>query len=91
MTNDVILNKAATIERGVKRVRHEYFADPDTLVATLTRQDADVLNIQRACEATLDMGQVVIRQKKLGFRRAAATCSHSWPKAAPSAPRWPRH
>ncbi|AEJ01092.1 protein of unknown function DUF86 [Nitrosomonas sp. Is79A3] len=31
-----------------------------------TRQDAVILNIQRACEAALDMGQHVIRGEKLG-------------------------
>lgn len=31
-----------------------------------TRQDAAVLNIQRACEAAIDMGQHVVRRDRLG-------------------------
>ena len=51
MADDVLLNKAATIERRVKRAREEFTADPDTFASNFTRQDAAILNIQRACEA----------------------------------------
>jgi hypothetical protein len=56
MADDVLLNKAATIERCVSRAREEYTADPKTFATNFTRQDAAILNIQRACEAALDMG-----------------------------------
>jgi hypothetical protein len=56
MADDVLLNKAASIERCIKRARDEYASEPDTFVQSLTRQDAAILNIQRACEAALDMG-----------------------------------
>lgn len=37
------------------------------MIATdFTRQDAAILNIQRACEAALDMGQHLIRREHLG-------------------------
>ena len=36
-----------------------------------TRKDAVILNIQRACEAALDMGQHVIRREKLGVPQSA--------------------
>ncbi|MBM3202646.1 DUF86 domain-containing protein, partial [Candidatus Woesearchaeota archaeon] len=36
-----------------------------------TRQDAAILNIQRACEAALDMGQHLIRREKLGVPQSA--------------------
>lgn len=36
-----------------------------------TRQDAAILNIQRACEAALDMGQHLIRREKLGVPESA--------------------
>lgn len=66
MTDDVLLNKAATIERCVARAREEYHRDPMTFGNDVTRQDAAILNIQRACEAALDMGQHLIRRDGLG-------------------------
>lgn len=66
MVDDVLINKAATIERCVARAREEYAADPAGFATDFTRQDAAILNIQRACEAALDMGQHLIRREKLG-------------------------
>ncbi len=71
MVDDVLLNKAATIERCVGRAREEYFCDPDTFATDLTRQDAAILNIQRACEAALDMGQHLVRRDRLGVPQSA--------------------
>ncbi len=71
MADDVLINKAATIERCVARVREEYVKDPATFPVDFTRQDAAILNIQRACEAALDMGQHVIRREKLGVPQSA--------------------
>ncbi|QWF72592.1 DUF86 domain-containing protein [Methylomonas paludis] len=71
MVDDVLINKAATIERCVARAREEYQVDPDGFADNLTRQDAAVLNIQRACEAALDMGQHLIRREKLGVPQSA--------------------
>lgn len=71
MADDVLINKAATIERCVKRAREEYAYDPATFATDYTRQDAAILNIQRACEAALDMGQHLIRREKLGVPQSA--------------------
>lgn len=71
MVDDVLLNKAATIERCVKRAREEYTANSAGFAADYTRQDAAILNIQRACEAALDMGQHLIRREKLGVPQSA--------------------
>lgn len=70
MADDVLLNKAATVERCVARAREEYAASPD-FATDFTRQDAAVLNIQRACEACLDMGQHLIRRDRLGLPQSA--------------------
>ena len=67
MQDDVLLNKAATIERCVARAREEYQHDPDNFFRDFTRQDAAILNIQRACEAALDMGQHLVRRERLGL------------------------
>ncbi len=71
MADDVLLNKAASIERGVRRAREEYDRDPASFAEDFTRQDAAILNIQRACEAALDMGQHLIRRERLGIPQSA--------------------
>lgn len=71
MVDDVLLNKAASIERCVARAREEYAADPSGFATNFTRQDAAILNIQRACEAALDMGQHIIRRESLGLPQSA--------------------
>lgn len=71
MADDVLVNKAATIERCVGRAIEEYGHDPSTFATNFTRQDAAVLNIQRACEAALDMGQHLIRRERLGVPQGA--------------------
>jgi hypothetical protein len=55
MADDVLVNKAAVIERCVARARQEYAANPAGFATDFTRQDAAILNIQRACEAALDI------------------------------------
>ena len=71
MVDDVLLNKAATIERCVARAREEYAAAGANFATDFTRQDAAILNIQRACEAALDMGQHLVRRERLGVPQSA--------------------
>ncbi|MDP3616648.1 MAG: DUF86 domain-containing protein, partial [Rhodoferax sp.] len=71
MQDDVLVNKAATVERCVARAREEFECDPATFATNFTRQDAAVLNIQRACEAVLDMGQHLVRRHGLGVPQSA--------------------
>ena len=71
MADDVVLNKAASVERCVARAREEYEADPQSFATNFSRQDAAILNIQRACEACLDMGQHIIRRESLGLPQSA--------------------
>ena len=71
MADDVLLNKIATIERCVARARDEYASDPATFATNFTRQDAAILNIQRACEAALAMGHPIIRRDGLGIPQSS--------------------
>ena len=71
MVDDVMINKAATIERCVQRARDEYEKDRSRFSSDNTRQDAAILNIQRACEAALDMGQYIIRRERLGVPQSS--------------------
>ena len=66
MADDVLLNKAAAIERAVGRVRQEYAGDDQNLFANQTRQDAIVLNLQRACESSIDAAMHLVRVHRLG-------------------------
>jgi len=67
--DDVIANKAATIERCRRRAREEYAGDEKNLRGNLTKQDAIVLNIQRACEASIDLAMHLVRIHRLGIRQ----------------------
>jgi uncharacterized protein YutE (UPF0331/DUF86 family) len=64
--DDVTINKAAIIERSIRRVREEYQGDPANLTHSLTKQDSIVRNIQRACEASIDLAMHIVRKKRLG-------------------------
>jgi len=71
MVDDVLVNKAATVERCVARAREEFERDPHNFSTDFTRQDAAILNVQRACEAVLDMGQHLVRREGLGVPQSA--------------------
>ncbi|NLL52162.1 MAG: DUF86 domain-containing protein [Peptococcaceae bacterium] len=66
MDKDVLLNKTAIIERCIKRINEEYNNDPSSL-NNITKQDSIILNIQRACEASIDLAMHVIAEKGLGI------------------------
>ncbi len=70
-TDDILINKSATVERCVARAREEYAHDPANFATDFTRQDAAILNVQRACEAVLDMGQHIVRREGLGVPQSA--------------------
>ncbi len=65
MVDDVLMNKIAIIRKCLKRIDEEYRGHEDEIDFNFTKQDSIVLNLQRACEAAIDLGQRVIRLKKL--------------------------
>jgi len=65
--DDVVLNKAAIIERCVRRIREEHAGDDRRLTEDITRQDSIVLNLQRACEAAIDLAMHLVRVHHLGI------------------------
>ncbi|MCE3222385.1 MAG: uncharacterized protein K0S58_565 [Nitrospira sp.] len=67
MADDVILNKAASIERCLLRIVEEYGGDRQNLSANQTKQDAIILNLQRACETSIDLAMYVISRRRLGL------------------------
>ena len=68
---NVLLNKAAIIERCIRRAREEYAGGGAAFEANYSRQDAAVINVIRACEASIDMGQAIMRAEKLGLNKSA--------------------
>ena len=68
--NDVILNKIATIERCVNRVNEVYCDNPENL-QDITKQDSIILNIQRACEASIDLAMHIVSDLKLGLPKTS--------------------
>ena len=66
MENDVILNKISVIERCIKRIQDVYANDPSNL-KDYTKQDSIILNIQRACEASIDLAMHIVSEQRLGL------------------------
>ena len=65
--DEVLLGKASIIERCLKRIEEEYVGHEDELTTNFTRQDALVLNLQRACEASIDAAMHLVRIHRLGI------------------------
>ncbi len=61
--DSVIVQKSASIERCLKRIEQDYGAD---FTVDLTKQDAVILHLQRACQLAIDMAGHIVRVKKLG-------------------------
>jgi uncharacterized protein YutE (UPF0331/DUF86 family) len=66
MKNDVVLNKISVIERCKKRIIDVYDQKPENL-KDYTKQDSIILNIQRACEACIDLAMHLVAQERLGL------------------------
>lgn len=69
MDDTLLIGKLGVIERCCRRAREEYEKDPTTFVGDHTRQDAATLNVIRAWEAALEMGDYVIAEAGLGVPR----------------------
>jgi uncharacterized protein YutE (UPF0331/DUF86 family) len=66
MGDEVLIGKTAMIEHCVGRAREEYGKDPLTFFGDITRRDAATLNVIRAWEAAVEMGDYVIGAHALG-------------------------
>ncbi|WP_246944900.1 type VII toxin-antitoxin system HepT family RNase toxin [Bacillus pinisoli] len=70
MKNDVILNKISIIERCVRRIKEEYEHNSENL-KNFTKQDSIILNLQRACEASIDLAMHIVAENKLGLPQSS--------------------
>lgn len=66
MKTDVVYNKAQIMERCLKRIYEEYGHNDENL-KNYTKQDSIILNIQRACEAAIDLAMHIVAEEKLGI------------------------
>lgn len=62
----VVLNKFETIEKCINRINEEYEGSPGNL-QDYRKMDMIVLNLQRACEAVLDLAIYIVSTRKLGL------------------------
>lgn len=83
MDDDILIRKAGIIERCCRRARDEYEKDPASFHDDVTRQDAATLNVIRAWEAAIEMGDYVIGCARLGRPQderdvIALLAEHGW-------------
>ena len=70
--DEVLLEKSKIIERCVIRIHSLYQHHENQIDTDFDRQDALVLNILRACEASIDGAMHLARTRKLGLPSTAA-------------------
>ncbi len=68
--DDVMFGKAAVIERSLRRVLEIYRADPK--LDDMLHLDALTLNVERACQAAIDLAMHIVAVKHLGMPQSQA-------------------
>ena len=68
--DDIIYNKASIIERCVRRIKEEYSNSPD--LSNPSHTDAMILNIERACQASINMAMHVVATNHLGIPQSSS-------------------
>ncbi|GAB6152815.1 type II toxin-antitoxin system toxin [Desulfosporosinus burensis] len=68
--DDVVFNKVAIIERCIRRIQEEYKGNFLNL-ENYTKQDSIILNIQRSCEASIDLAMHLVASKGLGIPQSS--------------------
>ena len=68
----VLLKKAEIIERCVLRIKTTMLKDGKNLLNDFDTQDIVVVNLQRACQATIDAALFIIRKKQLGLPESSS-------------------
>jgi uncharacterized protein YutE (UPF0331/DUF86 family) len=63
----VILRKSQIMERCILRIREEMIGSGSFETINQTKQDAVLLNLERACQAAIDLAMRIVRVRKLGL------------------------
>ena len=66
MVDEVLISKAESIERCLQRIEEDYIGFEEEIETNFTRRDAIILNLQRACETSIDAALRIVRLYKLG-------------------------
>ncbi len=77
VTRAVVIQKVASIERCLHRIREEFDRDDLPFSENLSAQDAATLNIQRACEQVISIANYLIRTQKWGSPTSRADAIHT--------------
>lgn len=65
MNDDIISNKIVSITNCLNSIRDNYRQSPEKFLTDYVRQDAAVLNIQRAIQTAADIAAHIVRKKGL--------------------------
>lgn len=67
--NSVVFYKIKIVENALKRIQDVYANEPN-LLKDYTKLDSIIMNIQRACEASIDLSMHLARIHKLGLPKS---------------------
>ena len=67
VVENVVLNKTATMERCIRRVLEEYQGFEKEFSNNFTKQDSVILNLERLCQAAIDLAAHLVRTNKFGI------------------------
>lgn len=70
MTRDIVMNKNENIRRCLNRIQEEY-GDQDEHLLNYTKRDSIILNLQRACEACIDLAMHIVSELNLGVPQSS--------------------
>ena len=68
--DDVCFSKGAIIERSIRRMHEELASDP--ALQNFTHIDALTLNLERACQAAIDLAMHLVARDHLGMPQSSA-------------------
>lgn len=77
--NEVAALKITSLQRCVSRAREAHAAGGNAFSTDFNLQDAAILNVVRACETAIDLGNMLVRKKQLGIPAKAGKRSAFWP------------
>lgn len=69
MPDDVVLNKVASLERCVQRIRQVYAQNDQNMYENWIAQESILLNLQRTCEVSIDLAMHIVRKRRWGGHR----------------------
>lgn len=66
--HNALLNKVDSLERCIKQIQY-YYELPSNVAfkQDFLKQDAIILNVQRACQLSIDLANITIKQYRLGL------------------------